>query len=72
MIDGTADESAEAIREMEAARTERARRDAALTPTERLERVHELCRQLSALRPIRPRPSRSIAHPADLERTSPD
>jgi hypothetical protein len=31
-------------------RRARAARDAALSPRERLERVHELCRQLSALK----------------------
>jgi uncharacterized protein (DUF1786 family) len=40
---------ADAVREAEQAREIRARRDAALTPSERLERVHELCRQLAAL-----------------------
>jgi hypothetical protein len=37
--------------EAEKARQARARRDAALTPAERLARVHELCRQLSSIRP---------------------
>lgn len=41
---------AERVREAEAVRRARAARDAALSPRERLERVHELCRQLSALR----------------------
>jgi hypothetical protein len=42
----------EAVREAEEARLLRARRDAALTPAERLARVHELCRQLSTIRPV--------------------
>jgi hypothetical protein len=42
------------IREFEEARAIRARRDAALTPSERLERVHELCRQLAAIEPVPP------------------
>src|SRR4051812_38981387 len=42
---------AEAIREAEENRAIRARRDAELSPEERLERVHELCRQLAAIRP---------------------
>ncbi len=41
---------AERVREAEAVRRARLERDAALTPRERLERVHELCRQLAALR----------------------
>lgn len=50
-------ESDEAIREAEEARRLRARRDAELSPAERLARVHELCRQLSAIRPV-PEPER--------------
>jgi hypothetical protein len=42
----------EAILEAEEARRVRARRDAVLTPAERLARVHELCRQLSSIRPL--------------------
>jgi len=42
----------EAVREAEAVRVARARRDAALTPSERLERLHELCRQLAHLKPV--------------------
>jgi hypothetical protein len=45
---------AEAIREAEENRAIRARRDAELSPQERLERVHELCRQLAAIRPAPP------------------
>jgi len=41
---------ADRVREAEEVRSARAARDAALTPCERLERVHELCRQLSALK----------------------
>lgn len=44
----------EALREAEEARALRARRDAALSPAERLARVHELCRQLAAIRPAGP------------------
>jgi hypothetical protein len=40
----------DAVREAEAARQARARRDAAMTMSQRLERVHELCRQLAAVR----------------------
>ena len=39
--------------EADQARLARAERDAALTPSERLARVHELCRQLAAIRPVR-------------------
>jgi hypothetical protein len=39
--------------EAELVRAARARRDASLTPSQRLERVHELCRQLAAIRPVR-------------------
>jgi len=39
-------------REAEEARELRESRDAALTPAERLARVHELCRQLSTIRPV--------------------
>ena len=42
------------IREFEEARAIRARRDAELTPSERLERVHELCRQLAAIERVTP------------------
>jgi hypothetical protein len=45
----------DAVREADEARALRARRDAELSPTERLERVHELCRQLAAIRLIGPR-----------------
>jgi hypothetical protein len=52
-MDGTAPQSdAEAVKEAEEVRALRARRDAELSPTERLERVHELCRQLSAIEPV--------------------
>ena len=43
---------ADAVRDAEEARATRARRDANLSPTERLERVHELCRQLAAIEPM--------------------
>ncbi|MGI8781991.1 MAG: hypothetical protein ACR2L8_17815 [Solirubrobacteraceae bacterium] len=42
----------EAAREADEARRLRAHRDAALTPAERLARVHELCRQLAGIRPV--------------------
>jgi hypothetical protein len=42
----------DAVREFEEARALRARRDADLSPAERLERVHELCRQLAAIEPV--------------------
>lgn len=45
---------ADAVREAEKVRAVRAERDAALTPSERLERVHELCRQLAAIRRATP------------------
>ena len=41
-------------READTAREVRARRDAALTPEERLERVDKLCRELAAIRPVQP------------------
>lgn len=44
----------EALAEAALVRDLRARRDAELTPTERLERVHELCRQLAAIEVARP------------------
>jgi len=44
--------SDEAVREAAEARQLRARRNAALTPAERLERVHELCKQLASIRPV--------------------
>ena len=50
-MDATPFELDEAVREAEEARRLRALRDAALSPAERLERVHELCRQLAAIRP---------------------
>jgi hypothetical protein len=40
----------EAAREADTARETRARRDALMTPAERLARVHELCRQLASIR----------------------
>jgi hypothetical protein len=40
------------VAEAEQARLARAARDAALTPSERLERVDALCRQLAAIRPL--------------------
>lgn len=45
---------ADAVREAEEVRTRRAERDAALAPSQRLERVHELCRQLAAIRSATP------------------
>ena len=54
MTDRTSD-MVTAAREADAARALRARRDADLTPEERLERVHELCRQLAAIKPAPPR-----------------
>ena len=56
---------ADAVREAEAVRAARAARDAALTPSERLERAHEICRQLSAIRLVSPSEQ---ADRADLER----
>jgi hypothetical protein len=54
-MDETAAQSdAEAVREAEEARAVRARRDAAVPPAERLERVHELCRQLAAIELVSP------------------
>ena len=44
----------DAIREADEARAVRARRDAALSAAERLERVHELCRQLAAIERVSP------------------
>jgi hypothetical protein len=44
----------EAVREAQAVRALRAERDARLSPEERLERVHELCRQLAAIEPAKP------------------
>ena len=52
MQDRDAEQLAELATEMDAARAARAERDAARTPTERLERVDELCRQLAAIRPV--------------------
>lgn len=46
---------ADAVREAEEARALRARRNAELSPAERLERVHELCRQLAEIKLIGPR-----------------
>jgi hypothetical protein len=43
----------QAVREAQEARAFRAARDAALSPEERLARVHELCRQLALIRPVR-------------------
>jgi hypothetical protein len=45
---------ADAVKEAEEARALRLRRDAELSPEERLERVHELCRQLAAIEPVSP------------------
>lgn len=42
------------VAEQEASRRARARRDAAATPAERLERLHRLCAQLATLIPARP------------------
>ena len=41
----------DAVRETQEARAIRARRDARLSPEERLERTAELCRQLALIRP---------------------
>ena len=41
---------ADAIREAQQVRAERAKREAAMPPSQRLEHVHELCRQLAAIR----------------------
>ncbi len=51
MSDDAALDEQEALREAEEVRRRRAERDAALTPSQRLERVHELCRQLAAIEP---------------------
>lgn len=51
MTDHAAPDEQEAPREAEEVRRRRAERDAALTPSQRLERVHELCRQLAAIEP---------------------
>ena len=48
---------AELATEADEAREARARRDAELTPSERLERVHDLCRQLASIRPVGEAPS---------------
>jgi hypothetical protein len=45
----------QAVKDADEAREFRARRDAALTPEARLERVAELCRQLALIRPAEPR-----------------
>jgi hypothetical protein len=45
---------ADLVKEAAEVRALRARRDAELSPEERLERVHELCRQLAAIRPVSP------------------
>jgi hypothetical protein len=42
------------VEEAQRVRDARAERDAALTPAERLARVDALCRQLAAIRPVRP------------------
>lgn len=44
--------NAELARDAEAARAIRARREAALSPSERLERVDQLCRELTAIRRV--------------------
>jgi hypothetical protein len=54
MAETDSNSEAEAVREAEAARALRLRRDAELSPEERLERVHELCRQLAAIEPVSP------------------
>lgn len=51
MPEDCTDREYDAVREAEAVRRRRAEREAALTPSERLERLHELCRQLAAIRP---------------------
>ena len=48
-------EDEQAVKDAEEARRLRAERDAALTPEERLQRVHELCRQLALIRPAESR-----------------
>ena len=45
---------ADAVREAAEVRVRRAERDGAQAPSQRLERVHELCRQLAAIRPATP------------------
>jgi hypothetical protein len=42
------------IDEAQKVRDARAERDASLTPAERLARVDSLCRELAAIRPVRP------------------
>ncbi len=54
MTEHAADTDADATRDAEKVRALRARRDAELSPAERLARVHELCRQLAAIEPARP------------------
>ena len=54
MQDDNAETIAELVREADAAREIRARREAALTPAQRLERVDKLCRELAAIRPVHP------------------
>jgi hypothetical protein len=56
MAEVGSDELREAAAEADRVRAVRAARDAALTPAERLECVHELCRQLAAIRPAGDRP----------------
>lgn len=46
------------VAEAERTHAIRIARERAMTPRERLERVHELCRQLSAIRPARDTPRR--------------
>jgi hypothetical protein len=54
MADAETYSDADAVRDAEAVRAHRAAREADMTPSERLEHVHELCRQLSAIRPVAP------------------
>lgn len=54
MADAETYGDAGAVRDADAVRALRAAREAAMTPSERLEHVHELCRQLSAIRPVAP------------------
>jgi hypothetical protein len=59
----------EAVREAQEVRAIRARRDAALSPEERLERVHELCRQLAAIERVSPPEDWMVPDLAGLFRT---
>jgi hypothetical protein len=52
MDETTTQSEAGAAREADEVRALRVRRDAELSPEGRLERVHELCRQLAAISPV--------------------